>query len=176
MYRYTPARINSAGLIIPLFMFAAVAVCLLFSAIGLGYRLVLQLIAVICLVIGIQITTRYRLCVFTYIIGIDSAGEDPDTVGSSSDRDKTSLSLTVVRTQGNHSRTVAVLPLSDVIAVLKGVSHAQAEKKYGGIKHYYNFCANLFSHGAWLLILKTDDNQVAVLIEPDERILGYLSK
>ena len=176
MYRYTPPRINNAGLIIPLFMFAAAAICMLFSAIGLGYRPVLQLIAVICLVIGIQMTTRYRLCVFTYIIGIDSAGEDPDMVTSSSGQDAGSLSLTVVRTQGSLSRTVAVLPLSGVIAVLKGVSHAEVKKKYGSIKHYYNFCANLFSPGARLLVLMLDDKQTAVLIEPDERILGYLSK
>jgi hypothetical protein len=157
-------------------MFSAAAACFIFSAIGLGYRPVLQIIAVICIVIGIQITTRYRLCVFTYIIGIDSAGNDPDTVGSSPDHVEKSLSLTVVRTQGNHSNTIAVLPLSGVIATEKKISHAQAEKKYGVIKHYYNFCANLFSPDARLLILKYDNNQAGVLIEPDERILGYLNK
>ena len=176
MYRYTPQRINNAGLVIPLFMFAAAAVCFLFSATGLGYRPVLQLIAVICLVIGIQITTRYHLCVFTYIIGDTAGDDDEDTVGLSPDRYKKSLTLTVVRTQGTHSRTVAVLPLSGVIAAERKMSHAEAEKKYGSIKHYYNFCANLFSPGTRLLILMLDDNQTAVLLEPDEYILDYLSK
>jgi hypothetical protein len=176
MYKYTPPRTNKTGLIIPLFLFAAAAICLLFSAIGLGNRLSLQLIAVICLTAGIQITTRYRLCSFTYIISERTKTDDmdPDTIGSSNGQDIGTISLSVIRTQGKYSRTVAVLPLSGIVDVLN--TRAETKKKHTGIKHYYNFCANMYPQTSWIVVFIQDDKKTAINLEPDETILGYIIK
>lgn len=176
MYKYTPPRTNKTGLVIPLFLFAAAAICLLFSVMGFGNGLSLQLIAVICLTAGIQITTRYRLCSFTYIISERTKTDDmdPDAIGSSYGQDTGTLSLSVIRTQGKYIRTVAVLPLSGIVDVLN--TRAEAEKKHIGIKHYYNFCANMFPQTPWIIVYMQDDKITAINLEPDETILGYIIK
>jgi hypothetical protein len=161
IYKYTPPRINNAGVVIPLFLFAAAAVCMLFGAAGIGYRLILQLTAVVCAVSGIAINARYRLCTFTYIIETQDSGD---------------WSLTVVRTRGRHSRTAAVIPLSTVIAAEKGWTHSEAKKKYYEIKQCCNFCANLFARDSWLIVCTLGGDTTSVIIEPDERIIVFLKK
>lgn len=176
MYKYTPPRTNKTGLVIPLFLFAAAAICLLFLAADLGNRLSLQLIAVICLTAGIQITTRYRLYSFTYLISERNKTDnmDPDAIGSSTVQDIGTISLSVIRTRGTYSRTVAVLPLSGIVDVLN--TRTEAEKKHTVIKHYYNFCVNMFPQTSWIIIFMQENKKTAINLEPDETILGYIIK
>lgn len=176
MYKYTPPRINKAGLVIPLFLFAAAALSLLFTAAGIGNRMVLQLTAVICLTAGIQITTRYLLCGFTYIISERNAAGDADwdAVGSSYGPETGTLSLSVIRTQWKCSRTLAVMPLSDITDVVN--TRAEAVKKHPDIRNYVSFCVNMFPKNAWVVIFEQEGIKTAVSLEPDDTILGYIIK
>lgn len=176
MYKYTPPRTNKAGVIIPLFLFAAAAACLLYSVMGLGLRMILQLTSVVCLTAGIQLTTRYRLCSFTYILSerAEIENSDPDAIASFYGQATGTLSLSVVRTQGKYGKTTAVLPLSGIIDVLN--TRAEAEKKHTGIKHYYNFCNNMFPRASWIVVYLQDNVKSMICLEPDETILGDLLK
>ena len=175
MHRYTPPRINKAGIIIPLFLFGAAAICMFFSMSGLANRLILQLITVICLTTGIQITTRYRLCSFTYIIDERPAisDMDPDAIGAAFGQEFGTAALSVVRTQGKYGRTVAVLPLAGIVDVLS--SRVDAKKKHNDIMHHYNYCVNMFPRTHRTVIFVQDGRKMAISLEPDNVILYYLS-
>ncbi|MDD4773421.1 MAG: hypothetical protein PHZ09_07425 [Eubacteriales bacterium] len=176
MHRYTPPRINRAGIIIPLFLFGAAAICMFFAVSGLANRLILQLITVICLTAGIQITARYRLCSFTYIIDERPVirDTDPDAIGAAYGQEFGTPALSVVRTQGKYGRTVAVLPLSGIVDVVN--SRAEAEKKHSDIKYHYNYCVNLFPRAQRTVVFVHDDRKAAISLEPDDVILNYLMK
>ena len=77
MNRYTPPKYNTPTVVICAMLFVCAGVALCFSALGIGYRLVMQLVAVAAMVAGIQLTSRYVLCSYTYQIEKTEDAEYP---------------------------------------------------------------------------------------------------
>lgn len=181
--RYTPPVKNGAATVVPLFLFSAAALCVLAAAAGVGYAALSHIIAAACFAAGAEITQRYKLTVYTYIIG-EARPEDGalpafEAKGGGARSD---LTLTIIKTQRRRTSTAAILPLRTIKAVYdkKDKKERAGElKKYGHIHiKSYNFCVNLFAPDVKYLIYQPDsksDKVFEIAFEPDEYLLKFLS-
>ena len=160
MYSYTPASKNKKALILTFLLFFCAAICL-FAGQNLPYRGVWQFIGLGCLVLAIQITSRYLLTAFRYSLspldGLDEAND-----------------FTVERIQGNHTKVVANVSLYTHVALLPRQPMAELDKKVGKIGRLFNFCPTLFPDGAWVYVFEFNGEQHALLFEPDDEFLRQL--
>lgn len=160
MIKYIPPKTNRAGFIVSLLLFTIAAVCFGFSAAGLGYRLVMQLICFCCLIIGIQITTRYVLCSYEYILNM------PDT-----DVEDISGSIEFVKIQGQKRTTACSLSVSTAIGLIPRIDEAEIVKNYGKIERKLNFCNNMFPLNPYYYVFEFNGKKSILVFEPDEYFL-----
>lgn len=177
MHEYTPPRSNKAGIWLPALMFAGAALCLICSALGIAYRLAWQLTMAVLLICGIQLTTRYLLQTYTYVIrsGAVSTFEDEFNRISEVTGEADELWLRIVRTQGKKSDTIAGFPLTSVVTTVKG-GRGSLDERAQGVRHSFNFCNTLFSKESYTVLVSINGELLSVTLEPDEYILSQLDK
>ena len=100
---YIPARRGSAHYTVPLALFIVGFSCMILSTFMPSFRVIPQIIALVLIVAGVLLTTRFGLSMFEYSIVLDpSLGR----------------SLVVTRLQGKYRREACRLPLTAVREVI----------------------------------------------------------
>jgi len=172
MYRYTPPRTNRKGTVLAgALMLSAVAMILL-SRIPLGHAGLNQLLGFALAVAGIQVTTRYCLTVYSYVVEGEAQDEEASAqpVGQ-----EVPAVLRIVRTQGKKSLTVGQFRLEYVRAAEENLSLKEAEAKYGKCARHANFCNSIRPLRTAVVIAEANGERSAMILEPDDVILRILS-
>lgn len=163
MYEYTPKRNIKKAAILAAFTFI-IAIILFLSA-GLGHNLLLspaikQLIAVIFAAAGIFITSKYLVMKYVYVL---------------SEREDGEFDFSVIQVSGSRKCTVALISLSNVeeIKKIEGKISPDEKKKYA---EFYSYCVDIAPENAHLLIAKDGGKQIAIKIQPDEKLIGLIEK
>ena len=115
-----------------------------------SFRVIPQIIALVLIVAGVLLTTRFGLSMFEYSIVIDpSLGR----------------SLVVTRLQGKYRREACRLPLTAVREVICE-DNIPAERLSGAQR--YSFCNTMFARGTSTVIFAFSDSQLL----PDAQARG----
>ena len=131
---YIPARRGSAHYTVPLALFIVGFSCMILSTFMPSFRVIPQIIALVLIVAGVLLTTRFGLSMFEYSIVIDpSLGR----------------SLVVTRLQGKYRREACRLPLTAVREVICE-DDIPAERLSGAQR--YSFCNTMFARGTSTVI------------------------
>ena len=163
MIVYTPGRRNKAAFIISLILFICTAAALCFGALGIGHRLVLQLVGTITLTSGVFITGRYSLCDFKYVL-------------SPSELMPLAVDFSIVKKHLGKSKTVCNLSLETGIAVIPKLKVSELEKTYGTITRRFNYCVNIFPINSYYYIFKFNGGMHVIEFEPDEDFINAFIK
>jgi len=158
MIVYTPKRRNKAAVIISLLLFICTAAALCFGVLGIGNRLVLQIIGTISLTAGIFITGRYSLCEFKYVLN------------------PTNTEFSIIKKQGGKSKTMCNISLETGIAIVPKLKVSELEKIYGTIKRRFNYCVNIFPIDSYYYVFKFNDGTHVIEFEPDEDFVNAFIK
>ena len=125
---YTPPKRRAPAVTVSGICLAAAAVCLILSALGIGWRGPLQLIAAAAAVTAIEMTTRFILTEYTYTIIYGNEGID----------------FAVSRPNGKNIKTVANIAMTTVKALAPNDKISALESRFGRIKQSFNYSANMF--------------------------------
>ena len=147
---YIPARRGSAHYTVPLALFIVGFSCMILSTFMPSFRVIPQIIALVLIVAGVLLTTRFGLSMFEYSIVLDpSLGR----------------SLVVTRLQGKYRREACRLPLTAVREVICE-DDIPAERLSGAQR--YSFCNTMFARGTSTVIFAFSDSQLL----PDAQARG----
>lgn len=147
---YIPARQGSAHYTVPLALFIVGFSCMILSTFMPSFRVIPQIIALVLIVVGVLLTTRFGLSMYEYAIVLDpSLGR----------------SLVVTRLQGKYRREACRLPLSAVREVICE-DNIPAERLSGAQR--YSFCNTMFARGTSTVIFAFSDSQLL----PDAQARG----
>lgn len=147
---YIPARRGSAHYTVPLALFIVGFSCMILSTFMPSFRVIPQIIALVLIVAGVLLTTRFGLSMFEYSIVLDpSLGR----------------SLVVTRLQGKYRREACRLPLTAVREVICE-DDIPAERLSGAQR--YSFCNTMFARGTSTVIFAFSDSQLL----PDAQTRG----
>ncbi|MEE0835273.1 MAG: hypothetical protein U0M08_02565 [Clostridia bacterium] len=132
---YIPKRRGKAHIFVPLILFILGFTAMLTSVAQPQVRMPLQLICLIFVVAGIQLTTRFALCFYEYAVYISSDG---------------TYELRVTKLQGKYRTVVCKAPMHRAVAL-------SAEKKpdfssYSKNIPIYSFCVNMFAESTITLL------------------------
>lgn len=147
---YIPARRGNAHYTVPLALFITGFACMTLSVFMQSYRVIPQTAALILIVIGVLLTTRFGLSVYEYAILDDPA---------------LGRALVVTRLQGRYRREACRLPLSAVREVI--CKDEVPKDKLGGAQRY-SFCNTMFASDTSTVIFSFSDAQLL----PDARARG----
>ncbi len=132
---YIPERRGKAHIFVPLILFILGFTAMLTSVVSPQARMPLQIICLVFVVAGIQITTRFALCFYEYAVCISSDGI---------------YELRITKLQGKYRTVVCRAPLHKAMAL-------SAEKKpdfsgFGKNVPIYSFCVNMFAESTITLL------------------------
>ena len=172
MYRYTPPRINNKGTILSGALLLSAVAMMLLSRIPLGHAGINQLLSFVLAVAGIQVTTRYCLTFYSYVV--ESEVPDEDMAAECVEREAPAV-LRIVRTQGKKSLTVAQFRLEYVRTVQEKLSLKDAEEKYGKCTRHANFCNSIRPARSAVIIAEANGERTAMILEPDDLLLQLIT-
>lgn len=153
---YSPKRGNRNAFWASLILFIIAAGSFLGSAV-LPYKAVLQVIAIICVTLGIQITQKYILTDYEY-----SFSQSTDDYGT------TALTLTVVKIQGRRSTVMCNLNVNSRCSIVEAKPVKELEATYGKINFRYDFCVDMRPKTAYTVILDFRGDKAALKLQCDD--------
>lgn len=160
---YSPKRSNKKAFWITLALFIIAAGCFLSSAV-LPYAAVLQLAAIICVTLGIQITQKYLLTDYEY-----SFSSETDDYGN------TATTLTVIKLQGRRSTVMCNLGVNHRCRIVADKPIKELEATYGKINFRYDFCVDIKPKKAYTVILDFRGDKAALKLQCDEEFAKAFS-
>ncbi len=125
------------------------------SSLNIGWRGIWQLLMLASLVAVIQISQRYLLSGYEYIL-------DP------ADEILLRNRLTIVRTQGKKRFAVITLNLKNLTAVIPPIGTGALTEEYGKISARMNFCPDMFPSESVLLLFTVDDELSVIKLQCGE--------
>lgn len=134
----------------------------IFSSLAIGWRGIWQILMLASLVAIIQISQRYLLSGYEYIL-------DPAEEILKRNR------MTVIRTQGKKRFSVLTLNLKNMTAVIPYTKHQKLKEEYGQFSSRMNFCADMFPPESYLLIFEINGETSAVRIQCGEDFASELT-
>lgn len=149
---YSCPRRRITAQVLCLLLFALALMLGIFSALGLGPAWIFQLLMMVSLVGVIQISQRYLLSAYEYIL-------DPLEEILQYNR------ITVIRVQGKRRTSVYTVPLSRLEEVLPYRKYKKLREEYGEISMRMNFCADMFPRESYWLIFGDEGEKSAVRIQ-----------
>ena len=162
-YKYIPKKeIKNAAILAGMFICAAAALWIASVFIGnSGNSGIIKIIylfsGVIIATAAIQVTTRFIMCGYIYIL------------------DKTDF--IIVRASGAKSVRVCDINLETAIAIIepeKNKKTADVEKQFGRKTIKMNFCQNLFSDKIYSYIFEYDGKKSLIRFEGDENFIAEM--
>ena len=149
---YVCLRQRATAKVCCLLLFAAALLTGIFSSLELGPKGIWQILMVASLVAIIQISQRYLLSGYEYIL-------DPMEEILLHNR------ITVIRTQGKRRTSIFTVPLKNLTAVISYVKYKKLKEEYGEISERMNFCADMFPSESYLLLFEVNDKISAVRLQ-----------
>lgn len=161
MYKYMPQRKPRAALTITGLLFLCAVLLLFVSFQILAYKVFFQLAFVLCFTFGIQTAVRYALTDFCYcldnLLYLDQNN-----------------SFRVVKIGGKRENLVCDIDFMYVCEVAPKAEFERLLQKYGKIENRCNFCTNLFSKEAYVMVYQTDNRYECVYFEADQAFLAEI--
>lgn len=144
-YKYIPPKIIKNAAIAAGICSTVAALLLLMSIlIGVGiYKGLSQILCIVFATVAIQITTRYILSNYIFILD--------------------DINFIIVRTFSKKSKQICNIKLNTAIEISKKISFKESEKKFGKLALYRTYCQNLWNG---------NDNEYTCIFEFDERIFA----
>ena len=144
---YQPPNNNRVLIPICAVLFAAGAAAILLTRIFAYYIWIFQLGGLLLYVAIIQLTTRYIISSFIYVID-DSC-------------------LYFYRTSAGKNRELMCVYLDDIFDLVSEPSYKEIEKKYGKIDARYNYCCNIMPKKQYALLFREKNKKTLILFELD---------
>ncbi len=160
---YRAERKKKTALTLTLLLLAAAVACGVISGLGLGWKSLWQIAMMIALVAVIQITQRYLLSDYEYIL---DAMEDVLTYNR----------LTVIRTVGQRRTSVFTVPLASLTEVIPYRKAEALKAEFGTPSQRMDFCPDLFPPESYLLLFETNGEMTAVRLQCDIAFAEELKK
>ncbi len=157
MYIYQPKRETKAHIVIPVFLIVVFLVAVAGAKSGISvFPALLQLVAVLSITVAIHVISRYSLSAFTY------------------EADSEKRVLNIRKLTGKKIQLVAALDYDDIVAVDKKIKDYSLKEKYNKVYKVHNFCNNIFPAECYCLVCDVAGEDIAVVIEPDKKLLEIL--
>jgi len=160
---YLSTRKRKTAAVIAALLFAIAALCGVFSGLGWGWKSVWQILMMAALVAMLQITQRYLLSGYEYLL-------DPLEDVLIYNR------LTVVRTVGKRRTSVFTVPLSTLTEVIPYRKIKALREEYGAPSQRMDFCPDLFPPESYLLLFEVNGEMTAVRLQCDAAFAEELKK
>jgi hypothetical protein len=160
---YRSQRQTKAALVLTVLLLAVAAVCGVISGLGFGWKSLWQILMMGALVAVIQITQRYLLSDYEYIL-------DPIEDVLTHNR------LTVIRIVGERRTSVFTVPLSSLTEVIPYRKGESLKETYGTPAQRMDFCPDLFPSGSYLLLFESNGDLTAVRLQCDAAFAEELKK
>ena len=160
---YRSERQKKTALVIAVILLLLSAACGVFSGLGLGWKSIWQILMMGGLVAMIQITQRYLLSDYEYIL-------DPLDEILSHNR------LTVIRTVGQRRTSVYTVPLSSLTEVIPYEGTKRLTEAYGRPAARMDFCPDLRPSQSYLLLFEDNGELTAVRLQCDGTFAEELKK
>ena len=152
---YYPKKNTGPAAAISIAMYCGAALLFLVSELGVPYKMVFQLAALVFLSFGIYFTARYMLTDYKYVI---KDIEKPD--------DK--VSFAIVKVNGKRETVTANFYLSSVYAFEKSEGVKKFEKKHGRVDKVYNDRSNFKTSQIYAMAIECNGMKVLFLLELSE--------
>ena len=160
MYINKPPRKPQAPIAICATLFAIAATLVILSALKIGWNLGEQIGALLCIVIGIEITTRYLMTEYEY--RLNGEGEQSE--------------MAVIKRGGSRELTVCHFDFSTVMTVQRRGKLREMERKYGRIHTRYSYCVNMRSPDRAWIYFTFNEKRVLLEIEANEVFFAELQR
>ena len=154
-------KTNKKALWIVIVLYACTLLCLLFDAADVGIRALWQIAAVAAATGGIQLTQRYLLSTFAYVLTPDDELAERNTI-------------TIVRIQGKRRTVLGNLSLAFAYALEKNLSVRKTEKKHGRVNKIFNFLADIGPNREYALLLHFQESTVLCRLQCSEEFADAL--
>ena len=156
-YKYIPKKEIKNAAIFSGICFSAAAALLISSVFIPDFKILYELSAVIFATAGVQITARFILSGYVYIL------------------DKTDF--IILKITGRKSSQMCNLPLESSIDILKKQKNfSDTESKFGKITVRKNFCQNMFSIKSYAYIFEYDEKKSAVIFDADKNFVKEMKR
>lgn len=153
---YYPKKNTGPAAAVSIALYCGAALMFLISELGVPYRLVFQLAALVMLSFGIYFTSRYMLTDYKYVL---KDIEKPD--------DK--VSFAVVKVNGKRETVTANFYLESVYVFEKSEGVKAFETKHGKIDKVYNNRSNFKTNEIYSMAIEFNGMKVLFLLELSER-------
>ena len=160
---YLSVRKRNTATVVSILLLVAAAACGVISGLGFGFKSLWQILMMACLVALIQISQRYLLSGYEYIL-------DP------LDEILTHNRLTVIRTVGKRRTSVFTMPLASLTAVMPYVSLKALIEEKGRPAQRMDFCPDLFPPESYWLLFEAYGEMTAVRLQCDAAFADELKK
>lgn len=175
MHTYIPPRKSKLVLIVTglFFLTATLLIVLAATVFKTTYPFIFHIAAVVSLVCGIQIFTRYYLKVYKYVVSGDAVNYFADELNRISQVNQSGGTvLKIICMQGKAENTVGGFSIDSVVEVKK-TTDGPLERK-DSIKHSFDFSNNLSKDDKYTVVALINDEYVSITLEPDNTILDLL--
>ena len=154
-------KTNRKAFFLALALYLCAFLCLLFGSVFTGIRAFWQIMAAGTAVAGIQLTQRYLLSAFEYILTPDDELAERNT-------------LTVVRIQGKKRTVLGNLSLAFPCTLEKDLTVRQIEKKHGRVSRIFNFLADIAPAHEYGLLVEFREETVLCRLQCSEQFAEAL--
>lgn len=144
---YSPKQTPKARRLALLFLLTGLVLMMLAGV--LPYGSVIQIVGLALIVVGIQLTVRWVLPEFRYLLN---------------DRDDGASELIIFKKTGKNEIKVAHVSLSAIVEIFK------YKEKKADSDNRYNYCRNL-TDDAHVLLMRDGEKTVEIIFEPDGEFL-----
>ncbi len=158
---YICLRRRGTAKVVCVLFFLLALLCGIFSSLEIGWRGIWQILMLASLVAVIQISQRYLLSGYEYIL-------DPADEILKRNR------MTIIRTQGKKRFSVLTLNLKNMTAVIPYTKSKNLKEEYGHLSSRMNFCADMFPAESYILLFETNGELSSVRIQCGEDFASEL--
>jgi len=151
-YKYTPQKMIKNAVILSGICIFGAALLLLSSPFVGTYRGII--LCVVFMTIAIQITTRFILSSYTFILD--------------------DINFIIVRTYGGKSQQVCNIKLNTAVGISDKKSSKEIEKEFGKIIIRKNFCQNLWASEEYTYVFEFDEKKSAVRFDADVNFINEM--
>ena len=152
---YYPKKNTGPAAAISIAMYCGAALLFLVSELGVPYKMVFQLAALVFLSFGIYFTARYMLTDYKYVIKDIEKPHDK-------------VSFAIVKVNGKRETVTANFYLSSVYAFEKSEGVKKFEKKHGRVDKVYNDRSNFETSQIYAMAIEFNGMKVLFLLELSE--------
>ena len=160
---YYPIKKPRRAAVFTLVCFVLTAGLYTLGQLGLGFRMLFQLAALITLSIGIMMVSRYMLTDYKYVI-------------SDIDRRDGSMSFSIVRVTGKREVEMGHFDMTSIYACGRERSLGDFEREHGKVDKVYNYTSNYRSGERYRMAIEFNQKKIMFLIDASQAFEAEIEK